>query len=130
MDILQDELNKHYPDIPEISTIFKESKPVVRFTQKHIATDCVEYDAHWECKRSGIGGAAYEQGNVVVFWEHCFADSSFVHEIMHMIEYRWFGNAPEDHSRKHFFSTKSGSDSIEYKVWRRLAHYIGRPRCL
>jgi len=127
---VEEEVQAYYPEVTGIEQTFEDVGVVVHvINEGSLATGCQEIDHNiYRCENHAAGVASehnraiYIKGYDSPGW--CIGFGALGHELLHIIEYTYFGSTLGDHDREHFFvdyldPVEVIQATIEYKAERR-----------
>jgi hypothetical protein len=131
--ILEEETQKYYFYMKDFSKIFEEEEVVVHFIDGNLSLNCKTVKSPgndlYSCE-DWVSGVNYDGWSIYVEYYSCLGISPLGHELLHTIEYYYFGDAPQDHSTGHFFTQHAlecgdpVEDTIEYRTEKRSVDEI------
>lgn len=116
-------LDEYLLEAPNLEAMFEEKGVHVTFVDYDMQIDCVKKKrTTYECKN--ISGVNYASNDIYVEWRRCIADTAFVHELLHTIEYEFFNISAwkgSPHQPPLFYDNMENPwDSIELQTYTKL----------
>lgn len=121
VQIIEEETAKTYPFVSDLRTRFAEHGVTVNIFDEDIVLHChnINYDV-FECK--DVLGVAYNGKDIYIEYHECLEYTAFGHELLHAVEFIYFGNSQGDHDRAYMFNQRradqglSWNEVIEYRI--------------
>jgi hypothetical protein len=124
VDILQEELDNYFTNVPRLDNLFRDKGVMVKFVDYDMQRGCVLTERNiYMCV--DIDGINYFGTDIMVEWRKCIGISAFAHELLHTVEKKMYNVILSNHQGPLFNDNmQNRNESIENIVKRRIYYEV------
>ena len=113
--LIENRLREVYPNVTNLANRFAKHGIWMGLIDDKLATECQEIEAGIYRCEDYIGGVATDEGKkLYVQYRKCLAHTAFAHELLHSVEYIYFGESEGDHDAWKMFSQSAEDQGLKY----------------